>query len=185
MPTRSTNPVLDPQFSGISSVVHLFDCGPICFIFDEPEEKKTVRLSRFTDYSLRILIYLGSHDGDPTTTHSIAESYGISFHHVAKAAQFLSREGFVAATRGRSGGLRLARHPKDISLGEVVRKADRGTAFVECMQAEGNCCAITGVCELAGILDEARRHFYEAMDRKTLADITRNRADLRRALQIS
>lgn len=141
-----------------------------------------MRLSQFADYSLRVLILLASREDEATTAQAVAESYGISFHHVAKAAQFLAREGFVVATRGRGGGLRLGRRPAEISLGEVVRKAERGTALVECMKRQGNHCAITSVCRLAGALNSAQERFYQALEETTLADVTGNRRELRAAL---
>lgn len=144
-----------------------------------------MHLSQFADYTLRILIFLASRGDELTTARSVAESYGISFHHVAKAAQFLTREGFVVAARGRGGGLRLARRPEEICLGEVLRKAERGTALVECMSQQSNHCAITGVCYLAGALNDAQERFYQAMDEKTLADVTPNKPELRVALGIS
>lgn len=141
-----------------------------------------MHISQFSDYTLRVLIYLTTCDS-PTTAAVIAEAYGISFHHVAKAAQFLSREGYVASVRGRSGGIRLARPAKEISIGEVIRKSEQGNvALVECMKPEGKPCAIIPACRLAGTLRGAQEAFFDYLDKTTLADVTSNKASLKNLL---
>ncbi len=140
-----------------------------------------MHISRFSDYSLRVLIFLAAGD-ERATARTIADAYRISFHHVAKAAQFLAREGFVVATRGRSGGLRLAQPAEEISLGEVLRKSEAGSALVECMKADDASCAIMPVCELADVLGTAQEAFFTYLDDKTLAEVTSNKACLRKLL---
>ncbi len=138
-----------------------------------------MHISQFSDYSLRILIFLASSD-ESATAKSIAEAYKISFHHVAKAAQFLTREGFVKATRGRSGGMRLAKPADEISVGKVLRESEKGNvALVECMKPEGKYCTIVPVCKLAGALRKAQGAFFSTLDEITLADVTSNRDSLR------
>ena len=138
-----------------------------------------MHISQFSDYSLRILIFLASSDKD-ASAKKIAQSYGISFHHVAKAAQFLTREGYVSATRGRSGGMRLAQAPSQISVGEVIRKSEAGNvALVECMKPDGRRCAIVPICRLAGALRKAQEAFFGTLDDITLADVASNRNALR------
>lgn len=138
-----------------------------------------MHISQFSDYSLRVLIFLASSD-EVSTAKSIAAAYGISFHHVAKAAQFLTREGYVEATRGRTGGIRLARDPQAISIGEVLRKSEEGNvALVECMKPDGKRCAIVPVCRLASKLRMAQENFFATLDEVTLSDVTSNRDSLR------
>ena len=141
-----------------------------------------MHITQFSDYSLRILIFLASSD-EGVSAKKIAQAYDISFHHVAKAAQFLTREGYVSATRGRSGGIRLTRPAGKISVGEVMRKSEKGTAaLVECMKPDGKQCAIVPVCRLAGALRKAQEAFFGVLDNITLADVTSNRRALRSLL---
>lgn len=129
-----------------------------------------MQINSFSDYSLRILIYLALANDRLVSSREIADRYDISFDHVAKAAQLLSREKFVDAVRGRSGGMRLAREPKDISIGEVLRLTEAGTALVECMRDEPSKCVLAPCCALAPILSDAAEAFYHHLDEKTLAD---------------
>ncbi|VAV89457.1 Nitrite-sensitive transcriptional repressor NsrR [hydrothermal vent metagenome] len=142
-----------------------------------------MHISQFSDYSLRVLIFLVTCK-KPTTATAIAEAYDISFHHVSKAAQFLAREGYVASERGRSGGIRLALAAKEISIGEVLRKSEKGNvALVECMRPKGKPCVIVPVCKLAGTLRKAQEAFFDYLDKVTLADITSNEESLKNILE--
>ncbi len=140
-----------------------------------------MQITTFSDYCLRILIYLAVADGEKAPARQIAERYGISTHHVAKASQWLARQGYVAASRGKGGGLRLALKPEDIRIGEVIRQAEAGTGLVECMRKNGRC-AIAGPCGLEGILHEGREAFFGALDRRTLADAVFRKRDIARRL---
>lgn len=145
-----------------------------------------MRLTQYTDYSLRVLIYLGLQtDGRLSTIHDIAGSYGISENHLMKVVHGLSRLGYVDAVRGRGGGLRLAREPQAISIGAVVRETEDGLVLVECFDAERNTCRITDACELHHVLDEARAAFFRVLDRYTLRDLLRPKAQLARLLQLT
>lgn len=141
-----------------------------------------MHISQFSDYSLRILIFLATSD-EVSTAKTIAAAYDISFHHIAKAAQFLTREGYVEATRGRSGGMRLTRDPESISVGEVLRKSEEGNvALVECMKPNGKRCAIVPACKLVSKLLMAQENFFATLDVVTLSDVTSNKAALRALL---
>jgi len=129
-----------------------------------------MQISSFSDYTLRILLYLAVAGDRQVTSREIAERYKLSFDHIAKAAQFLTREGYVAAARGRGGGLRLAMSPDEISIGAVLRGTEAGSGLVECMRPGPTQCIIAGVCGLVPILAEANEAFYRALDAKTLAD---------------
>lgn len=142
-----------------------------------------MQITAFTDYSLRVLIYLAVSDGRQVSSREIAESYGISVHHVAKVSKWLVREGYAAAMRGKGGGLTLARAPDDIKIGEIVRRAERGTGLVECMRDSPQGCAIEAACGLIGILNQANRAFFDTLDRHSLADATVNKAGIAKLLQ--
>lgn len=143
-----------------------------------------MNLTTFSDYSLRILIFLAVTEAPLVPARVIAERYGISAHHVAKASKWLVRRGYVSAVRGRGGGLRLARRPEDIIIGDVIRTSERGTGLVECMRAGGRC-AIERSCGLAPVLDEARDAFFAALDRYSLADVAVDRRSIAKLLSIA
>lgn len=132
-----------------------------------------MQLTRHTDYSLRILLYLGSINTPVTISH-IASSFGISKNHLVKVAHRLGKLGFITTTRGRTGGLALALPPDEISLGQVVRAMEPGFVIVECFDTQSNTCAISDVCRLKNVLSEANKAFLEALDNYTLADMLMN-----------
>lgn len=136
-----------------------------------------MQITTFSDYSLRILIYLTVQE-DRVSTDTIAQAYGISFHHVAKAAQQLVRMNLVEATRGRYGGITLARAPQDINIGTLLRETESEIALVECFREDGGTCRITPVCGLKHILAEAKDAFFTTLDQYTLADIVKSRSAL-------
>ncbi|TQV77825.1 Rrf2 family transcriptional regulator [Denitrobaculum tricleocarpae] len=142
-----------------------------------------MQLTAFTDYSLRALIYLAVSDGRQVSSREIAESYGISVHHVAKVCKWLVNEGYATATRGKGGGLRLAIAPEKIKIGEVVRRAERGTGLVECMRGRDGSCAIESACGLIAVLNDAHRAFFETLDRYSLADATANKRGIAKLLR--
>lgn len=129
-----------------------------------------MRLTQYTDFSLRVLIYLGLQPDRRCTIREISEAYSISRNHLMKVVQQLAAEGYVESTRGVGGGLRLAHAPDRIVVGKVVRAMEPDLGLVECMRPD-NQCVITEACRLMGILDEARRAFVAVLDRYTLADI--------------
>ena len=140
-----------------------------------------MRLTRYTDYSLRCLMYLGLHGPQLTSIHEIATAYGISEHHLTKVVHELGRSGVVETVRGRGGGIRLGRPAAEIGIGVMVRATEESFALVDCFSAEG--CAIAGPCRLAPALSEALEAFLAVLDRYTLADLLRDeRAGLARAL---
>ncbi len=148
------------------------------------EHTAGMRLTAFTDYSLRVLMFLAAHTGRRSTVAEIATAYDISQHHLVKVAHFLAQQGWVDTVRGKGGGLRLARPPEALGLGQVVRQTEGDARPAECFQARGNRCRISGCCQLKGVLASAVDAFYAVLDRHTLADITRNPRLLARALGI-
>ncbi|HWW48485.1 MAG TPA: Rrf2 family transcriptional regulator [Xanthobacteraceae bacterium] len=135
-----------------------------------------MRLTNFTDYSLRILMYAAAQNERLITIEETAEIYGISRAHLMKVANQLTRTGFLKAVRGRSGGLTLNQKPDQICLGDVVRATEPDFALVECF-APGNDCVITPKCRLRRVLGEAMAAFLETLDRYTLADLALNPKD--------
>lgn len=127
-----------------------------------------MQLSLHTDYALRVLMLLGG-TGTQWTIDEIAAWYGISRNHLAKVAQTLQAEGLVETQRGRGGGLRLARPPEEIVIGQVVRRLERFDGFVSCMGTNSDC-TISGNCQLKPALAGALEAFLAHLDRFTLAD---------------
>jgi Rrf2 family nitric oxide-sensitive transcriptional repressor len=136
-----------------------------------------VRLTRYTDYALRVLMYLGARDDRLCSIREIAQAYGISENHLMKVVQDLGRLGFVTTVRGRGGGLRLARPAEEIRVGAVVRKTETDMDLADC-----GSCVLVGLCGLTGALNAALRAFLDTLDRYTLADVIGDRALLRPVL---
>ncbi|HCX32598.1 MAG TPA: BadM/Rrf2 family transcriptional regulator [Rhodocyclaceae bacterium] len=141
-----------------------------------------MRLTTFTDYTLRVLMYLALEPGHLATVPEIASAYGISENHLVKVVHRLARGGVIESIRGKGGGVRLACDPREIRLGRIVRAAETDAAIVECLAPASNTCRITRACRLAPILLEAFDALYETLDAYTLADLVANRKAIRRAL---
>jgi Rrf2 family nitric oxide-sensitive transcriptional repressor len=145
-----------------------------------------VQLTRYSDYSLRVLIYLALDPERLVTIEEIAQSYGISKAHLMKVVHQLGLNGYVETVRGRGGGLRLARRPEEITVGEVIRSTEENMALVECFDPESSQCAIEPACGLRSVLHEALAAFLAVLDRHTLGDlIARRRKPLARLLEAS
>lgn len=129
-----------------------------------------MQLTQFSDYSLRLLLYLATHPDRTVSLQEISQSYGVSHHHLVKVSQRLIAEGFVASVRGRSGGLRLGRPAKEINVGKLVRMTEPNMNLVECFDEETNTCPIDGACGLKGVLRHAQTAFLGVLDAHTLAD---------------
>ncbi|MFG6158803.1 RrF2 family transcriptional regulator [Halomonas sp. 1390] len=129
-----------------------------------------MHLTRFTDYSLRVLLYLAVKGEERSTINEIAERFEISRNHLMKVVQDLNHQGYLTAIRGKNGGLVLKRRPEDIPLGELVRATERDLELVECF-GDSNECVITPACRLKPILAEALAAFIAVLDRYTLADL--------------
>lgn len=135
-----------------------------------------MRLTNFSDYALRLLMYAAAQSGRLITIEETAEVYGVSRAHLMKVANVLTRGGYLKAVRGRSGGLALGKRPSKIRLGDVVRATEPDFALAECFAA-GNRCVITPDCRLRGVLKEALDSFIGTLDRYTLADLMLNPED--------
>ncbi|HEX2891608.1 Rrf2 family transcriptional regulator [Vineibacter terrae] len=135
-----------------------------------------MRLTNFSDYALRVLMYAAAQSDRLITIEETADVYGISRAHLMKVANQLTRGGFLKAVRGRSGGLALAKRPERIKLGDVLRMTEPDFALVECF-TEGNRCILSPRCRLRGALREALAAFTATLDRYTLADLLLNPDD--------
>ena len=132
-----------------------------------------MRLTRYTDFALRVLLYLGARPEGLASIASISRAYGVSQNHLMKVVNDLANAGYVATVRGRSGGVRLGRDPAAINIGEVVRHTEDSFQVVDCMS-----CVIAPVCGLSGALDDAVKAFLGVLDGYTLADLMTTRAAL-------
>jgi Rrf2 family nitric oxide-sensitive transcriptional repressor len=144
-----------------------------------------MRLSAFTDYSLRTLIYLASQPGRRATIAEIAGAFEVSENHLTKVVHFLAKHGWIESVRGRGGGLRLGKPPAEIVIGRVVRDTEGPIVAAECFDADagaGHRCSIAPVCHLRGVLAEAVAAFHGVLDRYTLADLVSNPQQLARVL---
>lgn len=131
-------------------------------------------LTRHADYTIRLLIHLAVQPGETATIREIAEHHRISRNHLMKVANRTVQTGYVEAVRGRAGGLRLAKAPAEIGIGQVLRATEDCT-LVECFDPGSNRCAITGGCGLRSVLKDALDAYFAVLDRYSLADIVRRR----------
>jgi Rrf2 family transcriptional regulator, nitric oxide-sensitive transcriptional repressor len=129
-----------------------------------------MRLTLWTDYALRTLIYVGAKGERPSTIAEVAESFDISKTHLMKVVNRLGRQGYIETIRGRGGGIRLARSPAEIRVGAVVRETEDDLAVMGCL-AETGFCRIEGCCVLRRALHEATLAFLNVLDGYTLADL--------------
>jgi Rrf2 family nitric oxide-sensitive transcriptional repressor len=129
-----------------------------------------MQLTLFSDYALRIALYLATHEDRLVSIDEICSAYGISKNHLAKVVARLIELGVVASVRGRSGGLKLARSADDINVGRLVRETEPHMNLVECFDMRTNTCPIAPACGLKGVLLEAQQAFLQSLDGHTLAE---------------
>lgn len=130
-----------------------------------------MQLLVLTDFALRVLIYVAVRPGEPVGAAAIADAYGISVDHVAKAAKVLTRHGLLHATRGAGGGVQLAKPARRIRIAEVVRLFEAERRPVACLRADEPRCQIAPACRLRSVLERAEKAFYRELEGQTLADI--------------
>jgi Rrf2 family nitric oxide-sensitive transcriptional repressor len=140
-----------------------------------------MHLTTFSDYSMRVMMYLGLQRQSLVTIANIAQAYQISENHLTKVVHQLAQRGYIETIRGKGGGMRLAKEPKDINLGKVLRETEGGSGLLPCIDGEGDCC-IMPACKLIRILYEAQEALYQVLDKYTLADLLVNEAPLTRIL---
>jgi len=129
-----------------------------------------MQLTQFSDYSLRVLLYLTANQDRVVPLQEISRSYGVSHHHLVKVVRKLTERGLVMSERGRTGGVRLAKAPSEINVGALVRATEPHMDLVECFDRQTNTCPIDGVCGLKGVLRRATAAFVGVLDGHTLAD---------------
>lgn len=137
-----------------------------------------LHLTQFSDYALRVALYLAAHPGELASVEEIGRSYGISRNHLTKVVRRLTELGIVASTRGRSGGFRLALRPEEIKVGWLVRQTEPHFDIVECFDPATNTCPIAPACGLKGALARAQRAFLDVLDEYTLASFLAHRREL-------
>jgi Rrf2 family nitric oxide-sensitive transcriptional repressor len=129
----------------------------------------------FTDYAMRVLLYLGTRSDRLCSIAEIARAYRISQNHLMKVVNQLARGGYVASVRGRYGGIKLARAPDEINVGRLVRETEDGFRLLDC-----DSCLIASACGLTGVVKEALGAFMAVLDGYTVADLMVSRRDLAR-----
>lgn len=142
-----------------------------------------MQLSLYADYSCRVLIYLAIKN-ERCSIEEIADAYSISKNHLVKLTHELGKLNFIETTRGRGGGIQLARPANQISIGDVIRKMEPNLNIVECFDANTNTCSIIGACGLKPWLAEAIKAFLETLDSVTVADAAKSRTKLKKALRL-
>ncbi len=132
-----------------------------------------MRLTQWTDYTLRVLMYCAACEGraQPVTISEIADNYSISRSHLTKIVQELAAQKLLETTRGRGGGMRLMKAPHEINLGAVVRATETDFTMVECFDPTTNQCRLSPHCGLKGILNQAMQSYFSVLDGVSLADL--------------
>lgn len=144
-----------------------------------------MRLTLHSDYAVRILIHLGLVSDRLVTMDEISKAYGISKNHLMKISHKLANQGYLVSVRGRYGGVRLAKDPKDINVGELLRWTEDNRQHVECFDADTNQCSIAPACGLRSVLGEALEAYFAVLDRYSLADLMASRDRLKSLLAVS
>ena len=144
-----------------------------------------MRLTVYTDYSLRVLMYVALHPRRRPTIGEIASTFGISRNHIMKVVHRLGVAGYIETLRGKSGGMRLARPAGSIILGEVVRRTEPDLALMPCFDDMNATCVLTPACKLRRALQQARAAFLAVLDEHSLADLVDNGEVLQGLLAVS
>ncbi len=136
-----------------------------------------MRLTRYTDYSLRVLLHLAINDDRLCSIGEISRTYDVSHNHLMKVVNALARDGFIETVRGRTGGMRLARPANEITVGEVVRRTEEGFQLADCSG-----CALSPACGLTGVLAEAMQAMMMVFDSYKISDLLTDREAMRRLM---
>jgi len=145
-----------------------------------------MRLTQFSDYSLRVLLYLGLKQ-DRATVEELARNFKISRNHLTKVVHQLGRQGYISTSKGKGGGFRLSIRPADVRIGDVVKETEPDLHLVECFDRDHNTCPIQGVCTLENLLHKARTAFFNSLNQMTLEDVLKSAgsSERRRRLNLS
>jgi len=143
-----------------------------------------MKLSAYSDYSIRVLMQAALRQPERVTVDEVAGTFGISRHHLVKVVHDLGRSGYLETRRGIGGGFTLARPPGEICLGDIVRLGEESETVIDCMDKPNQPCRMFPACRLKGVLDEAAAAFFAVLDGYTLADLLKQPAKMRAALQL-
>ncbi|MCF8058660.1 MAG: Rrf2 family transcriptional regulator [Bacteriovoracaceae bacterium] len=142
-----------------------------------------MRLSSFSDFSLRVLIYLALKQDELSTVAEISDKYHISKNHLVKVVHNLSNLGLIKSFKGKGGGLLLASKPVDINIGATLKLLESESVLIDCFNNEGNC-VLEPSCKLKTILKEAQEEFYSQLSKYNLEDLVSNKRFLLRSLDL-
>jgi len=143
-----------------------------------------MRLSAYSDYSIRVLMLTALRSPERITVDEAADAFGISRNHLVKVVHDLGRSGYLATHRGIGGGFTLARRPQDILLGDIVRLGEEAETVIDCTDKKDRQCRLFPACRLRGVLDEAAAAFFAVLDDYSLADLVRHPSKMRAALAL-
>lgn len=141
-----------------------------------------MKLTKYADLSLRLLMYLAMRRGEPATIQEVSDRFAVSKNHMVKISHQLTKAGLIESTRGRNGGVCLARPPESITVEEALRATENSFDLVECFNAAQNHCVISEVCKLHGVLGAARAAFFDVLRQVSLADLVKNSKALEKCL---
>lgn len=144
-----------------------------------------MQISAYSDYAIRVLLLAAVRRPQRTTAAEVAETFGISRHHLVKVVHDLGRHGYLATQRGAGGGFTLEQPPEKIRLGDIVRLGEESDTVIDCHEDGTRLCRLLPTCRLKGVLDEAAAAFFAVLDSYTLADLIKNPAQMRAVLGIS
>lgn len=143
-----------------------------------------MRLSAYSDYSIRVLMQAALRRPERVTVDEVAGTFDISRHHLVKVVHDLGRSGYLETRRGIGGGFTLARPPEKIRLGDIVRLGEETDKVIDCLDRPNHPCRIFPACRLKGVLDEAAAAFFAVLDGYTLADLLKQPTKMRAVLQL-
>lgn len=141
-----------------------------------------MRLTSYSNYSLRVLLAASARSPRLTTIREVAEAFDLPESHLVKCVHQLGTWGYLETVRGNRGGFRLNRPAESVSIGEIVRRTEDGLSVVECLDPETNTCPLTERCRMSQVLRRATDAFLDVLDRLTLADVAGNEAEFRALL---
>jgi Rrf2 family nitric oxide-sensitive transcriptional repressor len=148
------------------------------------QECSPIRLTAYTNYSMRMLMYCAAHPGRVIRIQEVASAFNISKAHLLKAARHLGQLGYLSTARGRSGGIALGMAPERINVGRVIRDLEDCGEFVECFNSQTNTCPIVGACKLTPLFHRGIEAFFKELDDTTIADLVGNGRAIRSKLPL-
>jgi Rrf2 family transcriptional regulator, nitric oxide-sensitive transcriptional repressor len=169
--------------------MHIIGEAAVCqpglrpFTIERPARGAVMHLTQFSDYAMRVALYLACHPEVLVSVDEISRAYGISRNHLVKVVQSLTDLGVVVSQRGRGGGMRLAKPPSEINLGWLIRRTEPNFNLVECFVPEANTCPIAPACGLKGALNRAGQAFLGVLDEYSLDQFLERRSELAPLLQ--